>query len=335
MFELLGLALLLAALLTFNSIASLVIAGLWRVAGRATDHWTAAARARLLFSLRTLPAVLAVLFVALLLAPAYIIHEPRHAAESVSLKLGLLAFLSAAGLIVSLVRGIATHRATQKLTSDWLRYGTPIQLAGINIDAYQIHHTFPLIGIVGFLRPRLFIASQVLELLTPAEISAAIAHENGHLTARDNLKRGLMRACRDALLIIPSGRLLDKSWSEASEEAADENAARQGNVVALDLASALVKIARVIPPGARPTMPAGVFLLGDEKQTKGIKSRVGRLIALAATERGTGSRHDVLANLFAWGPASMLLVGFGITATNPYLLSRVHYLIEHAVFVLR
>lgn len=335
MFELLGLALLLAALLTFNSIASLVVAGLWRVAGRATDGWTAAARARLLFSLRTLPAVLAVLFVTLLLVPAYIAHEPRHAAESVSLKLGLLATLSAAGLIVSLVRGIASHRATQELTSDWLRYGTPIQIAGINVDAYQIHHPFPLIGIVGFLRPRLFIASQVLELLTPEEISAAIAHENGHLTARDNLKRGLMRACRDALLIIPSGRLLDKSWCEASEEAADENAARQGNVVALDLASALVKIARVIPLGARPTMPAGVFLLGDEEKTKGIKSRVGRLIALAATERGTGSRHDVLTTLFAWAPASMLLVGFAIAANIPYLLSRVHYLIEHAVFVLR
>jgi len=334
MFELLGLALLLAALLTFNSIASMVIAGVWRVAGRATDGWSATARARLLFSLRTLPALLAFLFVTLLLLPSYLAYEPRHSAESVSLKLGLLALLSGAGLTVSIFRGIATHRATAKLTSDWLRQGTPIKIAGIDIDAYQIQHQFPLIGIVGFLRPRLFIASQVLELLTPEEIAAAIAHENGHLVARDNLKRGLLQACRDALLIIPSGRLLDRSWSEASEEAADENAARQGNAVALDLASALVKIARIVPLGARPTMPAGVFLLGDE-ETKGIRSRVGRLIALAAAERGTGVRHEVLTNLFAWLPAGLLLIAFAIAAANPYLLSQVHYLIEHAVFVLR
>lgn len=334
MFEFLGLALLLAALLAFNSIASLIIAGLWRVAGRATDSWTAAARARLLFSLRTIPGLLAFLFVALLLLPSYLAYEPRQAAESVSLKLGLLAFLSATGLAVSIVRGIATHRATAKLTSDWLRQGTPIKIAGIKIDAYRIHHQFPLIGIVGFLRPRLFIASQVLELLTPEEISAAIAHENGHLAARDNLKRGLLRASRDALLIIPSGRLLDKSWSEASEEAADENAARQGNTVALDLASALVKIARIIPLGARPTMPAGVFLLGDD-ETKGIKSRVRRLIALAATERGSVARPDVLTKLFVWGSASMLLVAFAIAATSPFLLSRVHSLLEQAVFMLR
>lgn len=334
MFELLGLSLLLAALLTFNSLASLVIAGLWRVAGRATDGWTAESRARLLFSLRTLPALIAFLSVALLLIPSYLAHEPRHSAEPVSFKLGLLAFLSATGIAVAIYRGIATHRATANLTSEWLRRGQPIEIAGIDIQAYQIQHTFPLIAIVGFWRPRLFIASQVLEVLTPEEISAAIAHENGHLAARDNLKRGLLQACRHALLIIPSGRLLDKAWAETSEEAADENAARRGKDVALDLASALVKIARIIPLGARPTMPAGAFLLGVDK-TKGIKSRVGRLITLAATECRSGSRHPALTKLFVWGPAGMLLVSLVVASTNPYLTSRVHYLIEHAVFALR
>jgi Zn-dependent protease with chaperone function len=334
MFELLGLSLLLAALQTFNSLASLAIAGLWRVARRLTRNWTAVSRARLLFSLRTLPALLAFLSVALLLVPAYLAYEPRHSAETVSFKLGLLALISATGIAVSIYRAIATHRATANLTADWLRQGKTVQINGIDIAAYQIEHTFPLIAIVGFLRPRLFIASQVLEILTPEEVSAALAHENGHLAARDNLKCGLMQACRDALLIIPSGRLLDRAWSEASEEAADENAARQGNGVALDLASALVKIARNIPPGARPTMPAGVFLLGDE-ETKGIKSRVRRLIALAATECRAGSRYDVVKKLLVWLPASVLLTSLAVAATNPFLLSRVHYLIEHAVFALR
>ena len=335
MFELLGLSLLLAALLTFNSVATFIIAGLWRVAGRTTDNWTAAARARLLFSLRILPAFLAFLTVSLLLVPAYLAHEPRHAAETVSFKLALLAIFSATGIAVSIYRGIGTHRATADLTSDWLRQGKPIQIPGIDIRSYEINHAFPLIGIVGFLRPRLFIARQVLEVLTPEEIAAAVGHENGHLKARDNLKRGLLQACRDVLLIIPCGRLLDRSWSEASEEAADENAARQGNGVALDLASALVKIARIIPVGGRPTMPAGVFLLGllGDEETKGIKSRVRRLIALATTERQR-SHYDVFTSLVVWGPATMLLIGFVIAATDPYLLARVHHLIEHAVFVL-
>ncbi|HAF13267.1 MAG TPA: hypothetical protein DCK93_19780 [Blastocatellia bacterium] len=334
MFELLGLSLLLAALLTFNSFASLVMATLWRIAGRATHNCTAAARARLLFSLRTLPALLALLSVTLLLVPSYLAYEPRHTTEGVSFKLALLAFLSAAGLAVSLYRGIATRRATAKLTADWLEHGERIQIAGIDIEAYKIKHAFPLIAILGFLRPRLFIASQVLETLTPEEISAAVAHENGHLVARDNLKRGLLLACRDALLIIPSGRLLDKAWSEASEEAADENAARQGNNVALDLASALVKIARRIPQGARPTMPAGVFLLGDD-ETKGIKSRVRRLLALAANEYPPGSRHEVFTRFFIWAPPGLLLAALVISANSPLLLSKVHSIIERAVFALR
>jgi Zn-dependent protease with chaperone function len=334
MFELLGLSLLLAALLTFNSFASLCMAALWRIAGRGTRKWTAESRARLLFSLRMLPAVLASLSVALLLLPSYLAYEPRHAAETVSFKLGLLAFLSATGIILSIYSGIATRRATVKLTSDWLRHGEPIQIPAIDIPAYRIEHAFPLIAIVGFLRPRLFIASQVLNILNADELSAALAHESGHLVARDNVKRSLLQACRDALLIIPSGRLLDKAWSEASEEAADENAARQGNNVALDLASALVKIARSIPQGARPTMPAGVFLLGDE-EAKGIKSRVKRLIALAAKECEPRSRHQSLTNVFIWGPVSLLLAFLVVTTTSPVLLSKVHSLIEHAVFTLR
>src|SRR6266850_8610550 len=127
MFELLGLSLLLAALLTFNSVATLIIAGLWRLAGRATENWTAATRARLLFSLRILPAVLAFLTVSLLLVPSYIADEPRHAAETVSLKLGLLALFSATGIAVSVYRGFGTHRATRNLTSNWLKQGKPIR----------------------------------------------------------------------------------------------------------------------------------------------------------------------------------------------------------------
>src|SRR6267143_557275 len=109
MFELLGLSLLLAALLTFNSLASLSMAGLWRVAGKATRSWTAEWRARLLFSLRTLPSLLAFMSVALLLVPSYLTYEPRHTAERVSFKLGLLAFLSASGIAISRYRGLCTR----------------------------------------------------------------------------------------------------------------------------------------------------------------------------------------------------------------------------------
>ena len=110
--------------------------------------------------------------------------------------------------------------------------------------------------------------------------------------------------------------------------------ARQGNGAALDLASALVKIAKNIPPGMRPTMPAGVFLLGDE-ETKGVKSRVRRLIALSSTDYQTGARYDDFKKFLVWTPPIMLLASLAISATSPVMLSRVHFLLEQVVSALR
>jgi Zn-dependent protease with chaperone function len=334
-FELLGISLILAALLTFNSFASLVTAALWRMAGRFTSNWSASARARLLFSFRTFPALLAVMCGVLLLAPAYLAFEPRHTAENVSLKLGLLATVSALGMGFALVRSIAAWRATSRLTADWLKQAEPITIKGVDITTYRIEHAFPVVAIVGVLRPRLFVARQILNLLSEEEIAATVAHENGHLAARDNLKRGLMRACRDALLIIPTGRSVDKAWSEAAEEAADENAAQQGTSVALDLASALVKIARNIPKGARPTMPAGVFLVGDNDETAGLKSRVRRLVELATKDRQTQSPRSFLTNPMTWLTTITAVVLFLFLVHSQAILASVHTVIEHVVYFLR
>ena len=324
MFEFLGISLLLAVLLTFNSFASLVTAASWRVSRRLTSRWSALSRARLIFLLRTLPALLAILFAILLLAPAYLAFEPRHTTETVSLKLGLLATLSAIGIGFAVVRSIVAWRATARLTADWLRQAEPINIEGVNITTYRIDHTFPVIAIVGVLRPRLFIANQVLALLSNEEIAAAVAHENGHLKARDNLKRGLMRACR----------WLDTDWAEAAEEAADENAAGKGFAVALDLASALVKIARHVPKGSRPTMPAGVFLIGDD-ETNGIKWRVRRLVELAQSGRQPQLARSSIISPLIWSAALLSLVTAFCLFNTQTVLGSVHSLIEQAVHLLR
>jgi Zn-dependent protease with chaperone function len=330
-FEFLGISLLLACLLAFNSIASLVTALMWRLASPLARGWSAQTRARLLFLLRTFPATLAILSVAFLFVPAYLAHEPRHTEEVVSFKLGMLAFLSAFGIAFAALRAFAAWRATAQLTADWTRNAQPIKISGINIPTYRIDHLFPVVAIVGVFKPRLFVASKIMELLSADEIAAVIAHENGHLDARDNLKRGLMRACRDALLISPTGRLLDRAWHEASEEAADEKAAGQGSSVALDLASALVKIARNVPEGTRPTMPAGVFFFGDYDEANGIKDRVRRLIELAAGALSPRMKTSLLANPIVWIGATLAVVAINLILYSQTILISVHVMIEHAV----
>ncbi|MFN2529672.1 MAG: hypothetical protein ABR555_00085 [Pyrinomonadaceae bacterium] len=333
MFELLGLCLLLAALLTFNSFASLMTAGAWRVLSPVVRNSSATTRAQLLFALRVVPALLSIAIVLTLLVPAYLLYEPRHTTEQIGLKLEILALVSAVGLGLAISRAVGAWRATERLTADWLRHAVRIDIDGISIPTFCIEHVFPVIAIVGIRRPRLFVARQVLDLLSVDEIAAAIAHENSHLQTRDNFKRGFLRACRDALLMTPCGRLLDRAWSDAAEEAADEGAARKGETVALDLASALVKIARTIPNGARPAMPAGMLLVGDTEDRSGIRSRVRRLMDLAANKPGS---QRATSSLPIIGIVFCALTITVMVANNaPVVFPRVHALIEYAVLILK
>jgi hypothetical protein len=241
----------------------------------------------------------------------------------------LLALLSSIGIALAIFRGFAALRATSRLTKDWLAHGEPICTRGLDVATYCVEHSFPIIAIVGIFRPRLFISRRVLSVLTNEELAAAIAHESGHLIARDNLKRGLLRACRDALLIIPSGRSLDRAWAEAAETAADEYAAQAGPSSSLDLAAALVKIARMIPEGARPTMPAGVFLVED---CGGVMERVRRLLRLS--EANQPERNDPGSKLLSWTFASLMVAVLVTLGTNDRVLLAAHSAIERVIYLL-
>lgn len=332
MYDLLGFCLALALLLTINALATLAVALLWRSVGRFTQDWTAELRAKLLFALRVLPSACAFACVAALMVPAYIAYEPPHTNEVVSVKLAALALLSFAGITLALWRGLAAWSVTRRLISDWLRHAEPVRIEGLNIPAYRIEHAFPVIAIVGVLRPKLFIAKAVSDLLTEEELTAAVAHEAGHLAARDNLKRWLLRACSDVLTIVPCGRALDRAWSESAEAAADERAARMGAQGALNLASALVKIARMAPAGAGPAMPAGAFLIG--RDACGLVWRVRRLTQLASMNNISGSYKTQAINFAVWTSLTLSLIALILTATNSDILARLHLLIEHIVAAL-
>ena len=280
------------------------------------------------------PPVIAIVAIAAFMIPSYLVYEPHTTREFVSWKLGALATLSAIGVGLAIWRGFRSWFATRSLLKEWLASATPIKLDGLDVPAYVVQHSFPIIAVVGAIRPRLFIASHVLESLSEEELIAAIAHEYGHLAARDNFKRSVMRVSRAALLIIPCGRSLDRAWSEASESAADEHAAQQSSLVALNLASALVRIARMIPKGQHQVMPAAVstFLIAGD--APGVKVRVRRLIELAATDPPLLVSNASLVRFMPWFVLSLIVV-VGVTIeSRPQVLAAVHSLIEHIVAIL-
>ena len=333
MYELLGICLMLAALLTINAIASTISAACSPLLRRALQHRSARTRAEILFALRVGPPALALLSVTLFLAPSYLGYEPYKTSETVSKKLAALAILSIIGVTLALCRALRSWFATRALLREWLTGAVQIQLDGTGIPTFRISNSFPIIAVVGIFRPRLFIAARVLETLNQEELTAAIAHEGGHLAARDNFKRSLLRACRDVLMIVPCGRTLDRAWAEAAECAADEHAAQLSSETALNLASALVKIAKMVPAGARATVPLAAFLVGVE-ETRGVKARVRRLLEIAASGHLRQSTNPILFQAVPAASICGLVLLAIVIATNPIILVAIHNVIEHAVKIL-
>ena len=340
MFEALGMSLALASLFLLHAAISLVIGWAWR-------HWSvrvcdlsATARARLIFALRVLPALLALSAVALLL-PAYLIHEPRDAGESVSLKLAIPALLSVIGLSLAAWRGVSAWWVTRRLVRNWMAEAAPLDWPAAKIPAYRLPHPFPVLAVVGCWRPRLFVAEQLLTALTPAELDAALAHELGHWQAGDNFKRVLVRLCSDVLMLVPSfmpsGRALNQAWHDATEEAADEFAVAAQPATALLLASALVKLARMAPVGMRAALPVQasyVMALTKDGEPQ-LARRVKRLLQLADRQPATQQAESLRWRYAQQTVLAIWLIGLAYGLSDSEHLALVQKFNELIVHVLR
>ena len=192
-----------------------------------------------------------------------------------------------------------------------------------------LRHPFPVIAVVGVFRPKLFIAEQIFSTLSEAELAAAIEHETGHLVTRDNLKRVLLRIGRD-LLVFPMGKKLEKAWAENSESAADEYAAQSNKETALNLASALIKIAKMVPTNATATMPLGAFLI--ENQEVDVTWRVRRLLEISKLTKPEISFNFKIIYIVCCIIISLITI---VLATNYNFLFRIHSVLEKIVAILQ
>lgn len=325
MYSLLGISLTLALLLIVNLFVALTATAVWNIVSKYVDGVSAGLRAQVIFGLRILPVAAAVILVAGFVVPAYILYEPYGTDEIVSFKLATLAIASSLGFGFALYRVLRTIYVTRQLIQNWLRSAEVIRVDGVRTSVYRIEHRFPVVAVVGVFRPRIFVAAKVLDALEESEFRATLEHELGHLAASDNLKRGLLRMCRD-LLIIPFGKRLDAAWSDNAEAVADEYAAGKHEGAALDLASSLIKIAKLVPEGTYPAMPAGAYLI--EEHVGDVSSRVRRLLSLSDDTLTSSGRSGtgLLPFSFASAPA---LIALAILSFADYeLLSSTHAAIE-------
>ena len=322
-----------------------------------------AQRATLLFLLRIAPALLTIAIVALLCVPSYLKYEPGHTSERIGPMLALLAFAALSMTMAVLWRTVKCWRATRRLARHWRRGARTLDLqarkpTSWQFPAYRFEHPFPVVAVVGAVHPKLFVSNIVIDVLSDDELEAAVAHERAHVTAADNFKRALMGSACDVFGLSRLARRLDRLWFEASESAADEAVARRSRNSALSLASALIKISRLIPPGATPALsiaPAAAFLVAPDdvhdNAQAGVVSRVRRLVEFADTIPERAAQAESSAT-YACSPGcgavtisstfrlrlmlvgGVLLLAMSTAALSPRMLATTHNVIEQVLTLL-
>jgi len=312
-----------AAAITFSAFAAVVMAssalvGLTTLRGaRWLQQYTPASRAALLLRLRLLPAGAALLIAFGVALPIFAWFEPRHTDEALARTLAAGALIGLLFAARGIWHGAAALAATRRVQRDWLRRGRAIQIAGSSLPVYAIDEPFPVVAVVGIWRPALFVAERVLRECTDDEVRAMVRHECAHVGERDNLKRLLMRMSPGL-----GRQSLDRAWWHAAEEAADAAAMGGSAAVALELAQALIHVARLAPVPVAPPLASAFYRGGS------IEDRVRRL--LAADEGSAGQGRTV--RRISWTMAGSLLGLFSVAVvlTAPGL----HQMMESFVSLL-
>ena len=283
---------------------------------RRLERYAPRRRAALLFRLRMLPAACAAVSAFGIVLPIFLRFEPIETDETLARTLIVAAILGGALIVRGAGRAAAGLRATGAVLRDWRARGRRLPTADVPLPVFAIEDAFPTVAVVGFTRPELFIAERVLRECTADEVRAMLLHECAHITYRDNLKRFFIRACPD---VLRRGSALDRAWTNASEEAADARAAGGDPGCALELAQALIHVAR-LAPGRSTLHVASAFYLGGS-----IESRVRRLIepadALPDPSRPLG-----------WVVAGTM--GLGLAALVIFAAPAIHQFMESAVRLL-
>ena len=205
---------------------------------------------------------------------------------------------------------VADHEGPQSLGLTRLLAMVPFGLVWIRAAVRAVRAAFapgrgPAIA-TGLFRPRIELSTELRASLDPGELRAVMAHEQAHVRHRDPLRIWLAQIVTDLQWPLSRPRGRQRIWTRALELARDEEAARQPGVDAADLASAILKAARL----AQHPAQAVASLTNDEAF---LEARVRRLLAPAGDPRR--SRRSFLMPLAVC--LAVAAFTFGMAAAGP------------------
>ena len=258
-----------AAFLSFSTffltyvLLSLVLVCGWRGIRKRGVEWSAS----LLFGLRVFPLVCAVALVTCLVLPSFLYLEPHQPGESFAIHALALGFGGLVLIGFGAVSALFAAWKTSRYVASCCRTG-PIQRNEFGTATIKVAAASPLLLVAGVCKPTLLVSEQTHEILNPDELQVAIRHEMAHVRVRDNLKKLVLRFCR-----FPWLESLERSWMRRAELEADEIAVTNESA-AVDLASALVKLASQLPHAQVPEIAMSLVRDSDDA----LRARVERLL---------------------------------------------------------
>jgi beta-lactamase regulating signal transducer with metallopeptidase domain len=307
MFELRGIAISLSAFVLVYGAMSLAVTFWWRRFWRMSQKYPVRQVADLLFSLRILPLVAAVVMTLVFTVPSFLLLEPRTIDEplgGIPLALGLCGIaLAGLGTVNAL---LALRRASAKI-AEWLIEAKVVD--GGAVPVLRISAARPALTAAGILHPRVLISSAAEFLLSEKELKPALRHELVHVRRRDNLKKLVLRFVQ-----FPGMAGLETAWLEATEMAADD-AAVSNCEEALDLAAALIKLSRLSPLEPQAELTTSLV----HRPIATVNARVERLIDWSEDRRVPAQKYSVW---YALSAAVVAVAGCGLAYSH--LLVRVH-----------
>lgn len=294
----------------------------WPVWASRLQRVRPAARARLMFAWRAVPTVLSVV-AGLAAGLAFYRFEPAASGERTGVTLVLLAVFGLSAMVYAVIRLGLTLRETERLARVWTAGRPELTVAHSGEPAWIIDAEFPVVAVVGIWKPRLVVARSVVLRCSERELAAVLAHEGAHVVAHDNLRRLWLQCAVDALCWTARAKAMVRAWQDAAEDAADDRAATAGSR-AVDLASALVTVAKLAPGRSLTLFPtAACFYRGD-----GLERRVRRLLD-ADAQPGRPERRDWLSGLrLAAVLAALAIFAAGRTSLGHTLYTAAEWMVQ-------
>jgi Zn-dependent protease with chaperone function len=193
----------------------------------------------------------------------------------------VLASIWRVGRALSLVRGMLKAS------------GTPLRGDEEALDSHgfrAVTSEVPAAFVAGLLKPRIYLTSAAVRLLSREELRIVVTHEREHISRRDPIKLALLRLTSH---LFPGFRRIEERWRMAAELECDWACLEQGSHPT-QISGTILKLARSVQSYSSP--PVLAYAPGSELV---LRERVERLLSGIGPRKSGGYRWIFVVTLSA------------------------------------